>query len=88
MNLGDFSNYLGMSVYSLYFMIVLISIWCLIWKGAALWKSAYNDDKIWFIVLLIINTFGILEILYIFVFSKREYKQLKTDAEKIKEVKK
>jgi hypothetical protein len=52
-----------------YFILVLI--WSLVWKGVALWKAARNSDKAWFIALLILNTIGILEIFYIFVFSKR-----------------
>jgi len=47
-------------------------IWELFWKGFALWKAARRNDKIWFVVLLFVNTLGILDILYIFVFSKRE----------------
>lgn len=55
--------------------IIIISIlWTLPWKGVALWKTARNHDKVWFTLLLIINTLAILEILYIFVFSKREQK--------------
>jgi len=50
--------------------IVIISIWALIWKGLALWKSARKSSPIWFVVLLVVNTLGILEILYLFVFSK------------------
>lgn len=49
---------------------LLLLVWSLIWKGIALWKSARLKHKAWFIVLLILNTIGILEILYIFVFSK------------------
>jgi len=41
------------------------------WKGIALWKAARNKSLAWFVVLFIVNTAGILEILYIFVFSKR-----------------
>jgi len=52
-------------------LIVLIAIWTAPWKAVALWKSARNNSKIWFIFLLIFNTVGILEILYIFIFSKR-----------------
>lgn len=52
-------------------LLIFIAIWTIPWKGWALWKSARASDKIWFILLLIINTVGILEILYIFVFSKR-----------------
>jgi uncharacterized protein YpmS len=44
--------------------------WCLPWKGVALWKAVRKNDKWWFIALLVINTLAILEILYIFVFSK------------------
>lgn len=53
-------------------LFVLFMIWSLAWKGIALWKSARNKDKVWFIVLLLVNTLGILEIFYIFVFSKRD----------------
>ncbi len=53
-------------------IIIVISIWSLVWKGFALWKAAKNDDKVWYVVLLILNTIGILEILYIYVFSKRK----------------
>ncbi|MDD3102216.1 MAG: DUF5652 family protein [Patescibacteria group bacterium] len=50
----------------------LIIIWCLPWKGIALWMAARRNDIWWFVALLVINTLGILEILYIFVFSKRK----------------
>jgi hypothetical protein len=46
-------------------------IWSIIWKGFALWKAAQDKSKVWFIVMLVANTVGILEILYIFVFSKK-----------------
>jgi len=51
-------------------VIIVASLWSLIWKGIALWISAKKNQKIWFIVLLVFNTLGILEILYIFLFSK------------------
>ena len=44
--------------------------WSLAWKGVALWKSARNYQIKWFIALLLLNTIGILEIIYIFYFSK------------------
>jgi hypothetical protein len=53
-------------------IIILAIIWTLPWKGIALWKAAKNDDKKWFIALLLLNTLAILEILYIFVFSKKK----------------
>lgn len=52
--------------------IVLLVIWSLLWKGLALWKSARNDQRYWFVALLITNTAGILELLYLFVFAKQK----------------
>jgi len=49
---------------------LLLLIWVLPWTGVALWKAAQREDKIWFIVMLVINTLGILEIFYIFVVAK------------------
>jgi hypothetical protein len=52
----------------LFFVLV---VWTIAWKGMALWKAAREGHKGWFIALLIINTAGILEILYIYIFSKK-----------------
>lgn len=52
-------------------LIILAIAWMLPWKGIALWKSARNGQKIWFIVLLIINTLAVLEILYLRFFQKK-----------------
>jgi len=54
------------------FLIVVIGVWSLVWKGLALWKSAGKGQKVWFVVLLVFNTIGILEILYIYIFSKMD----------------
>lgn len=53
-------------------LIPVVAIWTLPWKGVALWKAAKQNDQKWFIVMLVINTLGILEILYIFYFSKKK----------------
>lgn len=50
----------------------LLLVWSLFWKGLALWKSARNDSRYWFIALLLTNTLGILELLYLFVFAKNK----------------
>jgi hypothetical protein len=42
-----------------------VIIWSVVWKGLALWKSAREGSKVWFVVLLVVNTLGILEILYL-----------------------
>ncbi len=66
MALTDISTLLGLPVWAM--MVVLI--WSLIWKGLALWKSARQKQPVWFVILLVVNTMGLLEILYIFIFSK------------------
>lgn len=55
--------------------LTFVAIWTLPWKGVALWKAAQKKDVYWFIALLVINTMGILEILYIFAFSKMVWKK-------------
>lgn len=52
--------------------IGLLAIWSLIWKGLALWRAAKEENKGWFIALLIFNTAGILEIAYLFFFAKEK----------------
>jgi len=51
--------------------LILLVLWSTIWKGLALWKSARLSHRNWFIALLIINTFGILEIIYIYFIAKK-----------------
>ncbi len=51
--------------------LVLVIIWSVIWKGIALWHAARNNQKGWYIALLIINTIGILEIIYLSFFKKK-----------------
>ena len=55
---------------------VAMLIWSIYWKGMALWHAVKSGEKIWFIALLIINTAGILEILYLYFFSKNKQKGL------------
>ena len=59
--------------------IVVISLWSAIWKGFALWRSARDDSKVWFVLLLILNTAGILDIVYIFAISPMR-KKLRANA--------
>ncbi len=50
--------------------IALAIIWTIVWKGLALWRSAELRQKYWFLAILVINTLGILEIIYLFVVTK------------------
>ena len=52
--------------------ITLALIWSLAWKGWALWLASRRDETPWFVVLLVLNTFGLLEIFYIFAIAKQK----------------
>jgi len=45
--------------------------WSFVWKGLALWRAGRSDQPIWFIAILLINTAGILEIIYLLFFAKK-----------------
>ncbi|MCL4418708.1 DUF5652 family protein [Patescibacteria group bacterium] len=49
-----------------------IFLWSLLWKGLALWKAVGNNQRNWFIVMLVVNTMGILELIYLFGFAKKK----------------
>jgi len=55
---------------SMFIWLPSLVIWTLFWNGYALWRSARNSQKGWFVFLLIFNTLGILEILYLSLFQK------------------
>ena len=55
------------------FIYILLAIaWTIPWKAVALWRAAKREEKKWFVVLLVINSLAVLEIIYIFFFSKRQ----------------
>lgn len=60
-------------------LIGLIALWDLVWKGFALWRASRGNDKLWFVLLLIFNTVGILPIVYLFLISKVKSTQKQTD---------
>jgi methionyl-tRNA synthetase len=51
--------------------LFIIYAWSIAWKGLALWKAAKMEQRNWFIVILILNTFGVIEITYLFYFAKK-----------------
>lgn len=56
------------------FLIIIIALFLFetILKGFALWRAARNNQKGWFIMLIILNTAGILPLFYLFGITKRE----------------
>ena len=52
--------------------LLVIAVWELTWKGLALWHSAKNRQKAWFVAVLILNTLGLLPIIYLLWFKPKE----------------
>lgn len=55
---------------------MLLVVWGLFWKGLALWHSGRRGQSWWFVILLILNTVGILEIIYLFAVLKLKFGEL------------
>ena len=60
--------------------ILILSLLTLPLKGWALWRSARNEQKPWFIAFLVINTLGIMELTYLFYFSGQKKSKHKKEA--------
>ena len=51
--------------------IIAAALWTVVLKGFALWYSARAGQKWWFVALLVVNTLGILEIVYLIWFRPK-----------------
>lgn len=66
----------GLSPALVFVGFFVLMAWTLVWKGLALWFAARGAQKVWFIVLLVINAAGILEIIYLLFFRRKDEAQL------------
>jgi methionyl-tRNA synthetase len=57
-------------------VIVILGLWEAVWKAIALWHAGRNRHLAWFVVLFILNTAGILEIIYIFAVGRPALKRV------------
>lgn len=62
-----------------WWLIALVVIWSAAWKAIALYIAARLEQKVWFGALFVLNTAGLLEIFYIFYFSKVQSQAHKKD---------
>jgi len=84
--MNDIATFLSQPMFYIPFLV-----WSIFWKGWALWKSAGKKQLLWFLILLTVNTMGILEIGYIFYLNKWDIdkgKTLKFLEKKFKKIKK
>ena len=61
------------------FAFLVLVLWSVFWKGLALWHSAQRGQPWWFLILLVVNTAGILEIIYLFGIAKLKVHTLFTN---------
>ncbi len=52
-------------------IIIAITLWELAWKGPALWKAAHNEHLAWFVIILIVNSAGLLPIIYLLMHQNK-----------------
>ncbi len=67
-------------------ILPLIFLWSVLWKGLALWHSSRRGQAWWFVIFLVVNTLGILEIIYLFAVAKLKFEQLFSNDKKAQEV--
>ncbi|MDD5068333.1 MAG: DUF5652 family protein [Candidatus Pacebacteria bacterium] len=58
--------------------LILLALWSIFWKGLALWHSGRREQEWWFVILLLVNTAGILDIIYLFLVIKMKASELFT----------
>jgi len=56
--------------------LILLVLWSMFWKGLALWHSARRSQSWWFVVIVVVNTVGILEIIYLFAVARLKFSEL------------
>jgi hypothetical protein len=57
-------------------VLLVTIIWVLPWKAYSLWTASKRNEKWWFVTLIVVNTFGILEIFYIFYIAKKKWSDI------------
>ena len=55
----------------------LLLAWDAVWRGIALWKSGRNNQLTWFIFLFVVNSAGILPIIYLIIHRNKKKKSKK-----------
>jgi hypothetical protein len=58
-------------IFSNPYLSTVFAVWIVVWRGLALWKASRNEQKYWFVALLVINLFGLPEIIYLCFFQKQ-----------------
>lgn len=60
-------------------VLTLFLLWEAAWKIIAMWKAGRNNHLVWFICIALINTIGILPIVYILMHRNKSTEPARTD---------
>jgi hypothetical protein len=52
-------------------IILSLLVWEMAWKGLALWRAGRNNQPGWFIALLVINSAGLLPMVYLWLSGRQ-----------------
>ena len=56
--------------------ITVLALWSVAWKGVSLWRAAEQRSKPWFTALLLVNSLGILDMIYLYKVAPRAKGQI------------
>jgi hypothetical protein len=70
---GVMNNYLFKeSPSGIWAVVLVLSILEIVLRGIALWRSAQKGQKWWFIFLLLVNSLGVLPLIYLFMMRDKK----------------
>ena len=73
-NMGFVGNVYSTGALFSFFVVIALLDLCL--KGWGMWRAARMQKKWWFVAILIINSMGILPVIFLLL-TKKEYEPLK-----------
>ena len=57
--------------------LAIVVAWSLAWKCYSVWTAVKSGHKKWFVALILLNTWGILDMIYIFYVAKKKWPEVK-----------
>ena len=51
--------------------LIALIVWEGVWKALALWRAARREHLVWFVVMCVVNTVGIVPIVYLLTAGRR-----------------
>ena len=64
-------------------IVLVMVIWSIFWKCYSVWTAVKRGDKRWFVALVILNTAGILDMIYIFGVVKKSTSDVKSALKRV-----